>query len=183
LNSGWSAGEKPGALPADHPEFKRCEAEVTERLKKLLAIKGKKTAVEYHREVGKILWDNVGMSRTRESCERAVEQVRELRAEFWQNVNVPGSADDLNTALERANRVADFMEFGELLALDALTREESCGGHFREEYQYEDGEAKRDDEHHSHVAAWEFQGPDRQPTRHREELIWETVKPSVRSYK
>ena len=179
----WAAGVKPEAVPADHPEFKRCEAEVTERLKKLLAIKGKKTAVEYHREVGKLLWENVGMARTRESCERAIAQIRELRWEFWQNVNVPGSADDLNVALERANRVADYLDFGELLARDALTRNESCGGHFREEYQYEDGEAKRDDEHFSHVAAWEYQGPDKDPVRHQEPLTWETVHPSVRSYK
>lgn len=179
----WMAGAKADTVGTDHPEFKRCEAEVAERVKKLLAIRGKKTAVEYHREVGKILWDNVGMARTKESCERAVTAVRELRWEFWQNVNVPGSADDLNVALERANRVADYLDFGELLALDALTRNESCGGHFREEYQYPDGEAKRDDEHFSHVAAWEYRGPDKEPVRHTEPLAWETVHPTVRSYK
>jgi succinate dehydrogenase / fumarate reductase flavoprotein subunit len=115
--------------------------------------------------------------------ERAVAKVRELRAEFWRNVSVPGSGDDLNTALERAGRVADFLEFGELLALDALTRDESCGAHFREEHQYPDGEGKRDDEHYMNVAAWEYQGPDREPARHVEPLVYESVKPSVRSYK
>ena len=104
------------------------------------------------------MWDNVGMARTRQSLEEAIGKIRELRQEFWENVNVPGTDADLNVALERAGRVADFMEFGELLALDALAREESCGGHFREEYQYPDGEAKRDDEKFSHVAAWEYAG-------------------------
>lgn len=179
----WIAGIKPEPISTDHAEFKRVATESTERTQKLLSIKGKKTAVEYHREVGKILWDDVGMARTVQSCEHAINRIRELRWEFWQNVNVPGSADDLNVALERANRVADFLDFGELLARDALTRNESCGGHFREEYQYEDGEAKRDDENFSHVAAWEYTGPDSDPIRHQEPLVWETVKPSVRSYK
>ena len=179
----YFASSKQDRKPADHAEFKRCEAEVNEQVQKLLSIKGKKTAVEFHREVGKLLWENVGMARTKASCELAISKVRELRAEFWESVNVPGTADDLNVALERAGRVADYLEFGELLALDALTREESCGGHFREEYQYPDGEALRDDEHFSHVAAWEYQGMDRPPMRHQEPLVWETVKPTVRSYK
>jgi succinate dehydrogenase / fumarate reductase flavoprotein subunit len=179
----WIANVKAERLGTDHAEFKRCEAEVHERIQKLLAIRGKKTAIEFHREVGRILWDNVGMARTKDSCERAIQHIRQLRWEFWQNVNVPGSADDLNVALERANRVADYLDFGEMLALDALTRNESCGGHFREEYQYPDGEAKRDDEHFSHVAAWEYRGPDTEPARHIEPLIWETVHPTIRSYK
>jgi succinate dehydrogenase / fumarate reductase flavoprotein subunit len=179
----WLAGAKHDAVGTDHAEFKRCEAEVGERITKLLAIKGKKTAVEYHRELGKVLWENVGMARTKESCERAVRAIRDLRWEFWQNVNVPGSAADLNVALERANRVADYLDFGELLAMDALTRNESCGGHFREEYQYADGEAKRDDDHFAHVAAWEYRGADKEPARHTEPLVWETVHPTVRSYK
>jgi succinate dehydrogenase / fumarate reductase flavoprotein subunit len=179
----WLAGQTPGTLPTDHPEFRRCEAEATERLNKLLAVKGKRTAGDFHRELGKITWDNVGMARTRASCERAVGRIRELREEFWRNVTVPGSAADLNVALERANRVSDFLEFNELLALDALTREESCGGHFREEHQYEDGEAKRDDEHFAHVAAWEYAGADKAPVRHTEQLVFEALKPSVRSYK
>jgi succinate dehydrogenase / fumarate reductase flavoprotein subunit len=179
----WLADQKPGVTPLDHPEFKRAEAEATEKLKKLLAIKGKKTAVELHRELGRVMWDDVGMARSRESLERAVRKIRELRAEFWSDVNVPGTDADLNVALERANRVADFMEFGELLALDALRREESCGGHFRTEYQTADGEAKRDDEHFCHVAAWEYAGPDKEPVRNEEPLVFESVKLAERSYK
>jgi succinate dehydrogenase / fumarate reductase flavoprotein subunit len=179
----YFAGTAQDRKPTDHPEFKRCEAEVSERVKKLLAIKGKKTPNEFHREVGRVLWDNIGMARTQESCERAVRRVRELREEFWASVNVPGSGADLNVALERAGRVADFLEFGELLARDALTRDESCGGHFREEHQYPDGEAKRDDARFQHVAAWEYRGPDKDPARHAEPLVYEAVKPTVRSYK
>ncbi len=179
----WLANEKPGTLPTDHAEFKRSEASTTEHLKKLLNAKGTKTAVEYHRESGKILWEQVGMARTKASCEDAIRKFRQLRSEFFDNLSVPGSANDLNTALERANRVYDFLEFGELLALDALRREESCGGHFREEHQYDDGEAKRDDEKFCHVAAWTYNGPEAEPTRNVEELTWEAVKPSVRSYK
>lgn len=179
----WFASSKKETLPTDHAEFKRCEEDVRERVRKLLAIKGKKTAVELHREVGKLLWDDVGMGRTRASLEHAVKRVRELRDEFWKNVNVPGTDADLNQALERAGRVADFMEFGELLARDALAREESCGGHFREEYQTADGEAKRDDEHFCHVAAWEYQGDDKEPARHVEPLHFENVQLGVRSYK
>ena len=169
--------------PTDHPEFKKVEADVAAGVQRLLGIKGKKTAIEFHREAGKLLWDNVGMSRSKQSCEQAIQKYQELRAEFWGSVSVPGSGDSLNTALERAGRVADFLEFGELLARDALTREESCGGHFRDEFQYPDGEAKRDDEHYTHAAAWEYQGTDATPTRHQEPMNYETVKPSVRSYK
>jgi succinate dehydrogenase / fumarate reductase flavoprotein subunit len=167
----------------DHAEFKRTEEEVRGQIKKLLAIKGKKTVTEFHRESGKLLWDNCGMSRTKQSLEHTIKRYQELRAEFWSNVNVPGSDANLNTALERAGRVADFLEFGELLARDALTREESCGGHFREEYQDSEGEAKRDDEHFAHAAAWEYAGPDKDPIRNTEPLTFEVVKPSVRSYK
>ena len=127
--------------------------------------KGKKNAIEFHREVGKLMWEQVGMARTKESCKKAIEGIRSLRDEFWTSVNVPGTADNLNTALERAFRVADFLEFGELLARDALTREESCGGHFREEYQYPDGEALRNDDEFSHVAAWEYTGFGKEATR------------------
>jgi succinate dehydrogenase / fumarate reductase flavoprotein subunit len=129
------------------------------------------------------MWEQVGMTRTRQSLELAIKKIRELRQEFWQSVNVPGTDADLNMALERAGRVADFMEFGELLALDALAREESCGGHFREEYQYADGEARRNDERFSHVAAWACAGADREPVRNVEPLMWEVVHPTVRSYK
>jgi succinate dehydrogenase / fumarate reductase flavoprotein subunit len=179
----YLANQAPGALPTDHSAFKHAEQTLQTQIDKLLSIKGKKTAVDFHRESGKVLWDNVGMSRTKQSCEYAIKRFQEFREEFWKNVSVPGSGADLNTALERAGRVADFLEFGELLARDALAREESCGGHFREEHQYPDGECKRNDEQYSHVAAWEYTGPDTAPTRHQEELVWETVKPSVRSYK
>jgi len=185
----WLADQKPGVTPVDHSEFKRTEAEATERLKKMLAIKGKKTAVELHRDLGNVMWDNVGMARSKASLESAIAKIRELRSEFWANVNVTGTDADLNAALERANRVADFMEFGELLALDALTREESCGAHFRVEYQQKDeagminGECERDDEKFQHVAAWEYTGTGQQPVRHIEPLEFDVVKPSKRSYK
>jgi succinate dehydrogenase / fumarate reductase flavoprotein subunit len=177
------AGAKKEVLPADHAEFRRCEEQVRDQTRRLLAVRGKRTAVELHRELGKVMWENAGMSRTRQSLEQAIDRIRELRQEFWESVNVPGTDQDLNAALERAGRVADFMEFGELLARDALAREESCGGHFREEHQYPDGEAKRDDERFSHVAAWEYAGPDREPLRNVEPLNWEEVHPTVRSYK
>jgi succinate dehydrogenase / fumarate reductase flavoprotein subunit len=170
-------------ISTDHDAFRQAMAEVKERVAKLLVINGKQTAAELHRELGKVLWEHCGMTRTRQSLEQTISRVRELREEFWQNVNVPGSGEDLNMALERAGRVADFMEFAELLARDALARDESCGGHFREEYQYPDGEARRDDAHFSHVAAWEYAGGDAEPIRHTEPLAWEAVKPTVRSYK
>ncbi|MCI0381354.1 MAG: fumarate reductase/succinate dehydrogenase flavoprotein subunit, partial [Gemmataceae bacterium] len=179
----YFASTKQERLPADHAEFQRAERDVNERVKKMLVVQGKKTAVELHRELGQTMWDRCGMARTKDSLERTIKRVEELREEFWNNVNVTGTDANLNVALERAGRVADFMEFGELLARDALAREESCGGHFREEYQYPDGEAKRDDEHFAHVAAWEYQGPDKPPARLVEPLHWEFVKPTVRSYK
>ena len=169
--------------PVDHAEFKKCEADVAAQTKKLLSIKGKKTSSEFHRDCGRTLWEQVGMSRTKASCETAIKHIQELRAEFWTNVSVPGTGESLNSALEKAGRVADFLEFGELLARDALTREESCGGHFREEHQYPDGEAKRDDVNYVHAAAWEYAGPDKTPIRNEEPLNFEFVKPSVRSYK
>jgi succinate dehydrogenase / fumarate reductase flavoprotein subunit len=179
----WLADQKPGVTPLDHDEFKRTESEAAEKIKKLLSIKGKKTAAELHRELGMVMWEHVGMARSKQSLETAIKRIRELRSEFWSNVNVPGSDADLNVALERANRVADYMEFGELLALDALTREESCGGHFRTEYQTPDGEAKRDDSKFCHVAAWEYAGPDKQPIRNEEPLEFTAVKLAERSYK
>lgn len=179
----YFASTKQDRKPTDHPEFKRSEEEVVGSIKRLLSIKGKKTPAEFHRDLGKIMWENVGMARTKSSCELAIEKIRELRNEFWQNLTVPGSSSDLNSALERAGRVADFLEFGELLTRDALTREESCGGHFREEYQHPDGEAKRDDEKFAHAAAWEYAGPDKTPIRNIEQLTFDVVKPSIRSYK
>ncbi len=130
---------------------------------KLLSIKGKRTVDSFHRELGKIMWDYCGMARTAEGLETAIGKIRELREEYWQNVNVPGSGDDLNQSLEKAGRVADFFELAELMCIDARERNESCGGHFREEYQTPDGEAQRDDEHFSYVAAWDIAVPDRRP--------------------
>src|SRR5262249_10358669 len=180
----WLASQKPGSTKHDHFLFesKLCEEEAAMKLKKLLAIHGKKTAVELHRELGHVVWEDVGMARSKQGLEAAIARIRDLRAEFWSNVNVTGTDADLNAALERANRVADFMEFAELVALDALTREESCGAHFRVEYQQKDehgepnGEAKRDDAHFCHVAAWEYAGPNQPPKRHEEPLVFENVK-------
>ncbi|MCC6276210.1 MAG: fumarate reductase/succinate dehydrogenase flavoprotein subunit [Leptospiraceae bacterium] len=175
-----SGTKKP---PADHPEFKKCETEVKEKTNKLLSIKGKRSVDSFHRELGKIMWDKCGMARNASGLKEALKRIPELREEFWKNVNVPGENGELNQSLERAGRVADFLEFGELLCLDALTREESCGGHFREEYQTEDGEAKRNDDKFCHATAWEFQGTDKKPTEHREELTYENVHLATRSYK
>lgn len=177
------AGQKAGGVDTTHPEFKRVEAEVSDRLKRLLAIKGKRTATSFHRELGKLMWDECGMARTEKSLNTALARIPELREQFWKEAGVPGNGAGMNQALEEAGRVADFLEFAELLCRDALERRESCGGHFREEYQTPEGEAQRDDEHFSHVAAWEYQGPDQRPVRHQEPLEWQEVHPSVRSYK
>jgi succinate dehydrogenase / fumarate reductase flavoprotein subunit len=170
-------------IGVDHAEFRRVEAEVTERTQKLLSIKGKKTPVEFHREIGKLMWDQCGMARNAEGLKKNLRRVPELRDEFWRSVGVPGSGQELNRALEQAGRVADYFEFSELLCQDALDRDESCGGHFREEHQYPDGEAKRDDERFLHVSAWEFAGVGEPAKLHKEPLQFETVKPTVRSYK
>ncbi len=173
-------GKRPDAK---RPEFQQTETAVRERTNRFLSIKGKRSVDHFHRELGRIIWDYCGMARSEKSLARALAQIPPLREEFWKNVNVPGEGESLNTALEKAGRVADFLEFGELLCLDALERKESCGGHFREEFQYPDGEARRDDEHFQHVAAWEFAGEGNKSVRHTEPLIFEDVKPSVRSYK
>lgn len=166
-----------------HEEFKKSEQEVEEKIKTLMNVGGKRTPVEFHRELGKIMWDNVGMARNEEGLKKAIEEIPKLREEFWQDVKITGTGDELNVVLERAGRVADFLEFAEIMAWDALTREESCGAHFREEYQHPDGEAKRNDEDYSHVAAWEFKGVGEKPERHTEELSFENVKLAIRSYK
>ena len=165
-----------------HAEFKKAEEAVNMLTKKLLSIRGKRTVRSFHRELGKLLWENCGMARTETSLKAALKRIPELRAEFWRNVNVTGEGAQLNPALEYAGRVADFLEFGELLCLDALTRDESCGGHFRVEHQ-EEGECKRDDEKFAHVAAWEYQGEGKPPVRHTEPLVYEEVHMSTRSYK
>src|SRR5882672_8652262 len=180
---GYFTSQKNGKYPADHPEFRKAEEEVRARVGKLLSIKGKRTVLDFHRELGKLMWNNVGMSRNERGLKRAIERIPEIRREFWENVNVPGSAGELNQALEYAGRVADFLEFAELLAYDALHREESCGGHFREEYQTEDGEALRNDEKFAYVAAWEFKGVDQFPELTKEPLVYEEVRMTQRSYK
>ncbi len=163
--------------------FKEAEAVVQERIDRLLSVKGSKTPRALHRELGALLWDEVGMARNDAGLRKALERIPRLRDEFWQNVSVPGPKNNLNKNLEYAGRVADYLEFAELLAIDALHRTESCGGHFREESQTPDGEALRDDEHFSYVAAWEFNGVGQPPTLHQEPLVFEYVKPSQRSYK
>jgi succinate dehydrogenase / fumarate reductase flavoprotein subunit len=180
----YLAGQKPGSRPsADSAEFRAAEANVIGMTKRLLDIKGRQPVSHFHKRLGKVMWDGCGMARTKATLEKALREIPALREEFWSNVLVPGSADTLNQSLEQAGRVADFLELGELLCLDALTREESCGGHFREEYQYPDGECKRDDEKFGHVAAWEFQGEGKTPLRNTEPLNYEFVKMSVRNYK
>jgi len=174
---------KPGSVKADHPECKKSVEDVTNYNKRLLNINGKKTVSEFHRELGKIMWNNVGMARSEESLKTAIKQIPVLREEFWKNVKVTGSGAELNQQLENAGRVADFLEFGELLAKDALHRNESCGGHFRTEHQMPDGEAKRDDENYCYAAAWEFKGVDKEPELHKEPLTFENVHLAVRSYK
>jgi len=170
-------------VTTDHKAFKDAEHSVQARLNRLLAGKGSRTPRALHRELGRLLWDEVGMSRTDAGLKRALKRIPELREEFWQDVAVPGDPNNLNKNLEYAGRVADYLEFGELLALDALHRTESCGGHFREESQTPDGEAKRDDENFAYAAAWEFQGEGKTSTLHKEPLVFENVKPSQRSYK
>src|SRR5450631_2907629 len=165
------------------PEVKQAVACVRQTIDLLLSIKGKRTVDSFHRELGKIVWDYCGMSRTAAGLESAIVQIRALQDEYWKNVNVPGSGEDLNQSLEKAGRVADFFELAELMCIDALNRNESCGGHFREEYQTPEGEAQRDDEHYSYVAAWDYRGPGNPPTLTKEPLEFHYVHPSQRSYK
>ncbi len=174
---------KPGKVTTDHPEFDKSRQDVGNQMKKLISINGKKTAKEFHRELGRVMWEYVGMERSEQSLKKALEIIPGIREEFWRSVKVPGCGAELNQELERAGRIADFLEFGELLARDALCRNESCGGHFRVEYQMPDGEAKRDDENFSYVAAWEFKGVDKEPTLHKEPLAFENVHLGIRSYK
>jgi succinate dehydrogenase / fumarate reductase flavoprotein subunit len=164
----------------DHPAVTQVESEVEERLTRLLSIDGTRTVDSFHRELGMLMWDHCGMSRNEAGLRKALERIPALRDEFWRSVKVPGTGEQLNQELEKANRVADFLEFGELLLLDAWAREESCGGHFREEHQTPDGEAQRDDENFSYVAAWEYGG--KSPVLHKEDLEFTYVHPTQRSY-
>ena len=178
----YLGGDKPTAVKTDHPEFEKVAKEVKDLTNKLLSIKGKRTVDDLHKQLGRIMWDNVGMGRNEAGLKKTIEQIRQVKEEFWKNVTIPGSGSDVNQTLERAGRLVDYFELGELMALDALSRNESCGGHFREEYQFEDGEAKRDDENYSYVAAWEFAGENKW-NLHKEDLNFEYVKPAIRSYK
>ena len=180
----YLAQQKPGSRPAtDRAEFTQAEENVTSMTKRFLANNGKEPVSHFHKRLGKLMWEYCGMARTKQGLETALQKIPALREEFQASVKVPGSADTLNQSLEQAGRVADFIELGELLCRDALTREESCGGHFREEHQHPDGECKRDDEKFAHVAAWEYQGEGKTPLRNAEPLNYEFTKMSVRSYK
>ena len=181
----YLAGQNGKRPSTDHPEFQKAESDVRARVKRMLDVKGKRSLDSFHRELGLLLWDKCGMARNAAGLREALARIPALREEFWQNVLIPGTDADYNQSLERAGRVADFLEFGELMCIDALTRDESCGGHFREEHQTPDGEALRDDDNYAAVFAWEYQGNGTiaPPTLHREPLAFETVELAQRSYK
>ncbi len=179
----YLAGTRLETAKVDDPQFREAGEQVASMIKKLLSIRGKRTVNSFHRELGKIMWDNCGMARNAAGLEFAIGRIQELREEFWQNVNVLGDNDGMNQALEHAGRLSDYFELGELMCRDALHRNESCGGHFREEYQTEEGEAQRDDENFSYAAAWEYRGLNHEPVLHKEPLLFNYVHPSQRSYK
>jgi succinate dehydrogenase / fumarate reductase flavoprotein subunit len=180
---GYLANMKNDKINTDSKEFKDAEKEVKNRIKKLLAINGKKTVDEYHRELGHVMWEHVGMSRNEKGLKTAIKKIQEIRADFWKNVKVLGTDEELNQSLEKAGRVADFLELGELMAEDALHRRESCGGHFREESQTDENEALRDDKNFAYVAAWEYTGEGGKPKLNQEKLEFENVQLTQRSYK
>jgi len=179
----YLASSSIGKVAADHPAFKDAEARVAARVRTLLGIRGPRSVDSFHKELGRIMWEYCGMTRNEAGLKTALEKIPALREQFWREAKVPGENEELNQSLEKAGRVADFLELGELVCLDALERRESCGGHFREEFQTPDGEARRDDAHFSHVAAWEYAGDGQRPIRHVEPLSFEYVHPSQRSYK
>jgi succinate dehydrogenase / fumarate reductase flavoprotein subunit len=181
--SNYIGGTTLPKVTTEQTEFKEALNSAKEGVNKILSIKGDKTVDEFHRQLGHVMWDYCGMARNKAGLEKALQEIPKIKEEFWQNVKVTGEGETLNQELEKAGRVADFIELGELMCLDALTREESCGGHFREEHQTPDNEAKRDDEHFAHVAAWEFKGEGQKPERHKEQLTFEYCHPSQRSYK
>jgi len=177
------ASAKPTQVLTTHPEFQKVEEEVKSRIKNLLSIRGRRTVTSFHRELGHLMWEYCGMARNAEGLEGVLKRIPELRREFWENVTVTGEGGDLNLELEKAGRVADFMEFAELICRDALTRTESCGGHFRTEYQTEEGEASRNDADFAHVSVWQYQGEDNAPLMDKEPLTFEEVHLAQRSYK
>jgi succinate dehydrogenase / fumarate reductase flavoprotein subunit len=174
-------GEQP--LPTDHAAFGAVQGEVQDQVDHFMSVKGTRSVDWFHRELGKIVWDYIGMARNRAGLEKAISEIPALEAEFWKDVRVPGSAATLNQSLEKAGRVADFFQLAQLMARDALNREESCGGHFREEHQTEEGEALRDDENFAYVAAWEWQGEGTPQALHQEHLEFDNVHLATRSYK
>lgn len=174
---------RTGTIPTDTKEFDEAEKKVRQQLESFLNTKGTKTVDHFHKRLGKIMWDKVGMSRNAPNLKEAIKEIKALREEFYRDVKVPGVLDGMNTELEKAGRVADFLELGELFAKDALHREESCGGHFREEYQTEEGEALRDDENFMYVAAWEYTGEPADAILHKEDLKYENIEVKTRSYK
>jgi len=173
---------RTAAIPTTHPAFEETEKAVAERLNKLISIQGTETVESLHKRLGKIMWDKCGMARNEQGLKEAIQEIRALRKEFWSNVKIPGSINEFNNELDKAGRVADFIELGELMCIDALERNESCGGHFREEYQTEEGEALRDDANYMYVAAWEYKGEEKWEV-HKEVLEYDVVHPSQRSYK
>lgn len=186
--------QNPGAVTTDAPEFKQTEDETKARIQKMFSIQGTRTVDSFHRELGQIIWDECGMARSEQGLQKAIKRIPEIRNEFWSNVRIPGSAEGVNSELEKAGRVADFLEFGEVMCYDALDREESCGGHFRTEHQFTDadpevqagktqpGEAKRHDDSFSYVSCWEYKGEGNAPILHKEDLVYEETKASIRSY-
>jgi succinate dehydrogenase / fumarate reductase flavoprotein subunit len=180
---GYLAGTELQTVSSDHPAFKESSSQIAERVKQLLSIRGSRTVDDFHRQLGLIMWEHCGMSRNNQGLAKARTMIQELRGEFWENALVPGSNDDFNQSLERAGRVADFFDFAELMVIDALARQESCGGHFNEAFQTDDNEAKRDDDNFCHVSAWEFTGEEREPNFQIEPLVFENVELSQRSYK
>ena len=172
-----------GSVDGTEPAFQSAQAAAVEKTNELLNIKGSRTVTEFHRELGRLVWDDVGMARNEEGLKSSIKSIQSLKEEFWQDVNVPGTSDVMNKNLEFAGRVGDFFELAELMARDALERKESCGGHFRDEYKTEEGEALRNDNDYAYVAAWENNGPPSEAILHKEEIPFENVKPSTRSYK
>jgi len=170
-------------MSTDIPEFEEKENKVKERFEKLMAIKGDRSVDHIHKDLGHVMWNFVGMARNKEGLEKALKQIVDIKKEFWTNVRIPGNLEGMNTELEKANRLADFLEMGELMARDALNREESCGGHFREEYQTKEGEALRRDDEFAYVSCWEYQGEDKEPIMNKEVLKFEYVELKQRNYK
>jgi len=179
----YLASTKLGKVTTDHPAFQDAVQASQKATQRLIALKGEKTVDDIHRALGKIMWDKCGMSRHEQGLKEALKEIVTLREHFWNNVRLPGVANELNQELEKAGRVGDFLELAQLMVQDALERNESCGGHFRTEYQTPDHEALRDDQNFCHVAAWEYQGPEQQPVRHVEPLAFENTHLSQRSYK